>query len=226
MSKTAKYLQALRSLGGWVEVSEWAQKVGEMFPEILEEANQQAAGQARETTGVREIAARIHSRLSRGRYAANVEADDSSPKKVRYVSEEELEQQDLEEEKEFLTRNQIIKRDWEQLSDYEQYRVRQFQNIADDLKYFGGLEFELDHAEALLNSEVQGGHHPDNLQFLQKAHNAKKSNKNWSRFTLEEQLDYIRAVVAVQSKVADRLGIKVDDSVLQDLLERLAKIYN
>lgn len=225
VSKTAKYLLALEALNEWVEVGEWAQEVGELFPEILAEANQQAEGHARDTTGVREIAARIHARLSRGRYAANVEEDGSTPKKVRYLSAEEVERQDVAEEQEFLNRAQIKKRDLLAMDDYSLYRLRELEKIAEEFRYFGGLEFELDHALALGNSEEQGTHHPDNLQFLQKSHNAKKSSKNWPRFSVDEQLDYIRAVVAVHKMVADRFGQTVDDAVLDNLLERLEKVY-
>jgi hypothetical protein len=53
-----KYLEALKSIAGWVIVSEWATKVGEMYPDILAKAEEQAAGQIQDTTGEREIAAR------------------------------------------------------------------------------------------------------------------------------------------------------------------------
>src|SRR6056297_625261 len=37
-----KYLEALKQIDGWVKVSDWAVKVGEVYPEVLEEADQQA----------------------------------------------------------------------------------------------------------------------------------------------------------------------------------------
>ena len=35
LNLTEKYLEALKSLEDWVIVSEWAQKVGEMYPDVL-----------------------------------------------------------------------------------------------------------------------------------------------------------------------------------------------
>ena len=76
MTKTQKYLEALKTFDDWVIVSEWAMRVGELYPDILEAANEQAINQANETTGLRELAARISSRLSTGGFP-EVEIDDS-----------------------------------------------------------------------------------------------------------------------------------------------------
>ena len=38
MNITEKYLEALKPLTDWVIVSEWAIKVGELYPDILEKA--------------------------------------------------------------------------------------------------------------------------------------------------------------------------------------------
>ncbi len=70
-----------------------------------------------------------------------------------------------------------------------------------------------------------GPHHPDNLQFRLKAHNTKKNNRNWPRFSLEQQVDYIKAVVAVQETVAEQLEISISYPVLDALIERLSKVY-
>jgi hypothetical protein len=85
MTKLQKYLEALKSFEDWVVVSEWAIKVGEIYPDLLEAANVQAANQANETTGLRELAARISSNLSSGGFP-DVEVDDRErPRKVRYI---------------------------------------------------------------------------------------------------------------------------------------------
>ena len=72
-----KYLEALKSIGDWALVSEWAIQVGEMYPEILEKAEAQAANQATDTTGLREIGARISSSIAGGGYAGQIEIDAS-----------------------------------------------------------------------------------------------------------------------------------------------------
>tara|TARA_Y100000034_G_C6910321_1_gene424393 strand:- start:14217 stop:14435 length:219 start_codon:yes stop_codon:yes gene_type:complete len=62
---TEKYLLSLREIGNWVTVSEWAEKFAEDYPDQLEKANKQAEGQKQETTGLRELAARISSKVSK-----------------------------------------------------------------------------------------------------------------------------------------------------------------
>jgi hypothetical protein len=64
------------------------------------------------------------------------------------------------------------------------------------------LDFEVDHSQALLNPDSPGKHHPDNLQLLLKSHNGKKHSKNWERFSLEEQVEYITTAINLQKIVA------------------------
>ncbi len=149
MTKSQKYLEALKSFDGWVIVSEWAVRVGELYPEILKEANEQAANQANETTGLRELAARISSRLSTGGFK-DVEIDDSErPRKVRYISPEQKEErieEELESDIEPLTRAERIRQDMQSLSEIERYRIEEFEAIAKQLNRFFSLDFEVDHA--------------------------------------------------------------------------------
>ncbi len=228
MTKSQKYREALKTFDNWVIVSEWAVRVGEMYPDILEAANQQAANQANETTGLRELAARISSRLSTGGFA-EVEIDDSErPRKVRYISEDEKKErveEELESDIEPLTRAERIRKDTEKMSELERYRIEEFETIAKQLNRFFSLDFEVDHAIALLNPTQSGNHHPDNLQLLIKAHNAKKNKKNWQRFTLEEQQAYIKQVISLQTMIAERLEISLVDDVLDSLLDRLKKVF-
>lgn len=224
-----KYLEALKTIGGWVIVSEWATKVGEMYPDILAKADEQAAGQVQDTTGLREISARISSAISTGAYAGQIEIDASErPRKVRYVTSDELAKhvaEEAEEDAAPLKRAEIERRDYEKLTSVERYRLEELQAISKQLKSFYGLDFELDHAAALLNVEAPGPHHPDNLQFLLKLHNGKKQNSNWPRFTLEEQLDYIGRALDLQKLVIERLGFDSQTEVLESLLDRISSAY-
>ncbi len=229
MTKAQKYLEALKTFDDWVIVSEWATKVGEVYPDLLTEANVQAEKQANPTTGLRELAARISSRLSSGGFP-EVEIDESErPRKVRYISEEDKKvriEDELEADIEPLTRAERIRKDTETLGEYERYRIEEMETIAKQLNRFFSLDFEVDHATALLNPTQQGSHHPNNLQLLIKAHNGKKNKKNWERFTFEEQKEYINQVVALQTMIASRLEISLVDDVLDSLLDRLKKVYN
>lgn len=229
MKITEKYLEALKTFTDYVTVSEWAQRFSEMFPDELEKANKQAANQKQDTTGLREIAARISSRLSTGGYSKEVLIDDSErPRKVKYITKDELieqEQIEIDEDIEPLRRQDIINNATNQLEIFALYRITEFENIQKAFKQFFGLDFEVDHAEALLNSEKQGEHHPSNLQLLLKYHNGKKNKNSWNRFTFEEQEDYIKKSVALHSLVADKFDVEIDNKILESLLNRLKEVY-
>lgn len=231
MSKqvSQKYLDALRTINNWTIVSDWAIKVGEMYPEILAKADKEAANQKNETTGLREIAARISSNISRGAYAGQIEIDESErPRRVRYITESEAESQiqhEIEEDVEPLTRAQRIRADEDSLSVKDRYRLDEFQNIIEQLRKFFNLDFELEHAKALLNHADPGKHHPDNIQLLLKSHNRMKSNSNWDRFTLEEQIAYIKATIEVQTLVSKKMQIELEPNVIDQIIERLKNVY-
>ena len=228
MTKSQKYLEALKKHGDWIIVSEWAQKVADIYPEILLEADKQASNQAKKSTGLREIAARISSRLSTGRFS-EVEIDETErPRKVKFITEsgkKDRVELELELDIEPLSRAERIKYYTEKLSEVEKYRIEEIETISKQLNRFFRIDFEVDHAFALLNKEKPGEHHPDNLQLLVKAHNGKKNNKNWVRFTIDEQIGYIKHVIALQKLIASRLESNFDDSLLNSLFERLKRIY-
>ena len=224
-----KYLEALKTFTDFVTISEWAVKFSEMYPDELEKANKQAANQKIDTTGLKEIAARMSSRISAGGFSKTVQIDDSErPKKVKYITEDELEeliQNEIDEDVEPLRRQDIINHANDQMKVLELYRISEFENIQKAFKLFFGVDFEIDHAQALLNDDTQGEHHPDNLQFLLKYHNGKKNKNSWNRFSFEEQVDYITKTISLQSLVADKFDIKIDKKILESLIDRLKAIY-
>ena len=229
LSINDKYLQALSQTTDWLTVSEWACKVAEVYPDLLVAADAQAAKQKNDTTGLREIAARLSSRISSGGFGSQIEVDASErPKKVRFLTPTEQQQHEAEEVEEDLAplrRIDIIKRDSEQLSVAEQYRIDEFEAISRQLKTYFGLDFEVDHATALLNAKTLGKHHPDNLQLLLKAHNAKKHANNWPCFSFGEQKQYIEAAITLQTLVASRMSVEVETKVQASLLSRLEAVY-
>jgi hypothetical protein len=229
LSMAEKYLKVLKSLKGWVTVSEWAIKFGEIYPDLLEKAEEEAKNHKRPSTGLREIAARISSNVSTGKFTGHIEVDESErPKKVRILSDEAIlnyVDSEIEIDLEPLTRTQKIKADEEALSVKDRYRVQEFETIISQLKDLFGLDFELEHSKAILNPKDPGRHHPDNIQILLKSHNRTKGNSNWHRFTLEEQIEYISAVVKVQKIISERTGINFEDEVLDSVIIRLKSIF-
>lgn len=173
-----KYLNSLKTFDDFVTVSEWAIKFSELYPEELKKAERQAFNQRNETTGLREIAARISSRLARGAFVGLIQIDDSErPKKIKYITKEEQDrniQIEIDNDLEPLRRQDIINNAKDSMNIIELYRISEFENIQRGFKLFFGIDFEIDHAQALLNDVEQGIHHPNNLQLLLKFHNSKK----------------------------------------------------
>lgn len=224
-----KYLSALTAINDWTTVSDWAIKVGEIFPELLEKANNEAKKHKRPTTGIREIAARISSWVSTDGFAGKIEVDESErPKRVRIISEQDAKnyvEKELESDLEPLTRAQKIASDEAILSTKEKYRLSELESIIGDLKKFFNLDFEFEHAKAILNPTEPGTHHPDNIQILLKSHNRLKGNDNWERFNLKEQIEYIEAVVRVQKIVSSKMKIDLQEDVIGSIIERLKLVY-
>lgn len=229
MKINEKYLEALKTFDEFVPVSVWAEKFAKMYPDELEKANEQAKNQKIDTTGLREIAARMSSRLSAGGYSKTVQIDDSErPRKVKYITKDELEEHtknEIDEDIEPLKRQDIINNAKDQMKVLELYRISELENIQRAFKLFFGVDFEIDHAEALLNDNKQGEHHPDNLQLLLKYHNGKKNKKSWKRFTFDEQVEYIKKTISLQSLVADKFDVEIDKKILESLINRLSNVY-
>ena len=224
-----KYLEALKTFDDFVTVSEWAVKVAERYPDILETADEQVKEHINDTTGLKAIGARLSARLSKGRFDGKVIIDDSErPRKVKYITEEELTEkatQELEEDIEPLRRQDIINQAKESLEAKELYRISEFEDIQKKFKNFLGIDFEIDHAQALLDDTKQGKHHPDNFQLLLKYHNVKKYKNSWQRFSIEEQIDYIYKVVELHKILEDKLDVKLDTAILENLVSRLKAVY-
>jgi len=228
MKVQEKYIEALKAFTEPITVHEWAQKVCELYPDLLEKANREAQAQKRDTTGLREIAARISSRLSKGGFKDVLIDDSERPRKIKLLTSEEqqsYQEKELNEDIEPVTRFEIINQAKDKLKIVEIYRLDEFKNIQKAFKDFFGLDFELDHAHALLDRENQGTHHPDNIQLLLKYHNGKKNNKSWKRFNFEEQENYVKDAIRLQGNVADSFDIEMDNKILSQLLGRLKSIY-
>lgn len=223
MTITDQYLEALKQMEGWVTGGEWALKVVEIYPDLLEKANEQAQNQMNETTGLRELTARIASAIARGAYEGQIEIDASErPRKIRYATEEEIQKhvtEELDEEMESLTRAQKIRKEYDELSDFDKYRILEFESIAKAFNSYFKTDLEVDHAKALMGN-MPGKHHPDNLQLLSKTHNRIKSKSSWDRLNLERQLEYLDKMKEYHTVV-----FNVDESIFKSLIERLKKVY-
>lgn len=232
-----KYVNVLKEINDWVEISEWAIAVGEKYPEVLESANKDAENQnqnqknrnkKRRTTGLKEIAARIGSAISTGGITELEQDTSIKPRKVKYMSLnaiKENQDQILVDDIEPLNRRAIERSAVENFTKEELYRTKEFWAISKDFKDFLNLDFEVDHATALLNNSEPGTHHPDNLQLLIKIHNAKKSNNNYTRFDIEKQIEYIKRTYSLQFLIEEQQGEELHDNILEGLIDRLRKVF-
>ena len=229
MNIQKKYLETLKLINDWTTISEWAVKFGEINPELLAQAHEQALNHKNPSTGVREIAARMSSGIATGTFDGNVEIDTSErPKKVRYVSDDEVSQyveKEIEEDVEPLNRAERIEQDERLLNQKETYRVAEILDVTKAMSRMFRLDFEVDHAMAVLNPEQPGRHHPDNMQILTKAHNGRKNNANWDRFSFEEQIEYIKSVIKVQKIIEHKMDVELDDALIENLIARLKLVY-
>jgi len=230
LTKKQKYLEVLKTFDDFVIVKEWAEKFAKMYPDDLEQANKQAAKQKHETTGLREICARISSTIGKGGFDQNIEIDMSEkPKKVRYITSDEfksLEEKETESDIEPLRRDEILRKAKNELDKILVYRLEEFDLITKSLNQYFETNFQVDHAKALKNPSIKGEHHPDNLQILLQAHNGKKSSKNWERFSKKEQITYINKAIELQKLIMPRLELNFDNKILTMLLNRLEKVYD
>ena len=48
---------------------------------------------------------------------------------------------------------------------------------------------------------------------------------SWKRFTLDEQIDYIKQTISLQSLVADKFDVEIDQKILESLINRLKEVY-
>ena len=134
-----KYTEALKTFTGFITVFEWAQRVSELYPDLLVKAEKEAQAQKQNTTGLREIAARISSRLSSGNFKNVLIDDGERPRKVKYITVEEQQsnqEKELNDDIEPITRIEIINQAKDKLKIFEIYRLDEFKNIQKDFKAY------------------------------------------------------------------------------------------
>jgi hypothetical protein len=108
---------------------------------------------------------------------------------------------------------------------HDLYSIDELETISKKLKEYFSLDFEIGHVQAILNPDLPGQHHLNNLQLLLKNHNGKKHPKNWVRFSIDDQIDYINIVIKLQFIVASTMVLQLKNSVLSSLLQRLKGVF-
>ncbi len=224
-----QYLDTLKEIDDWVTISDWVDNICIKYPELLKKANEQGSNHTKPSSGVSNLLARVSSIITMNEGGSNVEVNrEVNPREVRWVSDsviKEHEVKDLEEDLASLTRRDKEKQGLALMSLFDRYRLDEFKDIASALNKYFRTDFEVDHARALMNLEDPGEHHPDNLQILAKKFNGIKNNKNWDRYSWEEQEVHIRDFFNPPLKAKEKLGIDGTQEILDALIARLKTIY-
>ena len=229
MKISEKYLETLKSINDWTTVSDWTIQFAKQYPDLLAKAQEEAIHHKKPSTGLREIQARISSWVSTGGFGESIEVDDSQrPRLIKFVTQIEkakVIEKLIEEDAEPLNRAERIYEDEKNLNQKEKYRMAEIFDIAKTMSRMFRLDFEVDHALALLHESKPGKHHPDNFQILTKAHNVRKSNSNWVRFSFEEQIEYMKSVIRVQKIIEQKMAVELDESLIENIIARLKLVY-
>ncbi len=208
---------------------EWAELVGKKYPELLKKATLQGSSRSPSRSGVSILSTSMSASLRGSKESVFIETvvvDNLT--KFRYITEEKsLEniEKALDEEELYSTRAEIIKAGNSVMTKFDSFRYKEFQEIQKNFKTLLKLDFEIDHANALMNPTEPGDHHPDNLQLLNSRFNSIKGKYNWKRFTIEEQVKHIRDYAAPYLEHKINLNIEYGEDCLEILIKRLEAIY-
>lgn len=220
MKANEKYLQALKTFDEAVSIATWSSKYLQMFP---------PSSELDLSSELKQTIQKISLKISSGKFNESVFVDcDETPRLVKFITKDEFEKNTeiiIDADLEPIIRKELIKSSKDSLEAKELYRVTEFENIQKGFKEFFKIDFEIVAMQYLLDQNKDRHYNPTNLQFLLKHHQNKKANNSWDRFTIDEQIEYIKKVVELQGTLNDRLCVEINNSVLESLISRLIAIY-
>jgi len=223
MTKQERFIEVLKTFDTPVTVSEWATRVVEQYPAILNQIN----SKTNELMTLKALATTMSLKVSRGEFS-NLKVLDSEPyRRVMYLTENKkknLTKMEVTKDIEAIVLETKIKEDIKRSSDQDKYRLEELNSICSQLNKYFTLDFNLHHAESLSNSKKSGRHHVTNLQLLTREHSILKKDGT-KKFSIEEQKAYIKRVISVHMMIDRSIDINLTDDVLEMLLDRLEKIY-
>jgi len=223
MTKQERFIEVLRTFETPVTVSEWANRVVEHYPAILNQIN----SKTNEQMTLKALATTMSLKVSRGEFSELKVLDSEPYRQVMYLPEnkkKDLTKKEVTKDVEAIVLEAKIKEDIKKSSDQDKYRLEELNSICKQLNKYFKLDFNLHHAESLSNSKKSGRHHVDNLQLLTREHSLLKKD-GAKKFSIEEQKAYIKRVISVHMMIDRTIDINLTDDVLEMLLDRLEKIY-
>jgi len=131
------------------------------------------------------------------------------------------------DKKKVSRRYSVLKKSKVSHSLFDKYRTEEFYEIAKQLTKILNINIEVDHANAICGSQ-NGSHEVSNLQLLSREHNRKKHNKDWKRFSTEEQMEYLLALFEIQTLVDPAVksqNLKEVYKIVKGLINRLELVF-
>jgi len=223
MTKQERFMDVLKTFETPITVSEWAKRVVEHYPSILNQIN----SKTNEQMTLKAFATTLSLKVSRGEFSELKVLDSEPYRRVIYLPEnkkKDLIKEEVIKDIEPIVLESKIEEDLKKTSDHDRYRLEELNSICTQLNKYFILDFNLHHAQSLSDSKKSGRHHVDNIQLLTKEHSRLKKDGT-KKFSIEEQKAYIKRVISVHMMINKNIDINLTDEVLEMLLDRLEKIY-
>ena len=223
MTKQERFIEVLRTFETPVTVSQWANRVVEQYPTILNQIN----SKTNEPMTLKALATTMSLKVSRGEFSELKVLDSEPYRRIMYLSENkknDLTKMEVTKDVEAIVLESKMNADIKKSTEQDKYRLEEVNSICTQLNKYFALNFTLHHAQSLSNSKSSGRHHVDNIQLLTTEHILLiKDGKK--KFSIEEQKAYIKRVISVHMMIVKSIDINLTDDVLEMLLDRLEKIY-
>ena len=223
MTKKERFLDVLRTFETPVTVSEWANRIVEHYPSILNQIN----SKTNEPMTLKALATNMSLRVSRGEFSELKVLDSEPYRRVMYFTKNnknDLTKMEVTKDVEAIVLKSKMNGDIKKSTEEDKYKLEELLRICSQLNKYFSLQFTLHHVQSLSNSKGRGRHHIDNLQLLTPEHILLRKD-GMKKFSIEEQKAYIKRIISVHMMVDKSIDINLTDEVLEMLLDRLEKIY-
>ena len=223
MTKKERFIDVLRTFETPVTVSEWANRVVEQYPAILNQIN----SKTNEPMTLKALATTMSLKVSRGEFSELKILDSEPYRRVMYLTENkknDLTKMEVSKDVEAIIFESKMNDDIKKSTEQDKYRLEELNSICTQLNKYFLLHFTLHHAHSLSNLKSTGRHHIDNLQLLTAEHTLLKKDAV-KKFSIEEQKAYIKRIISVHMMIVKSIDLNLTDDILEMLLDRLEKVY-
>ena len=164
MTKKERFIEVLRTFEAPVTVSEWANRVIEQYPTILNQIN----SKTNEPMTLKALATTMSLKVSRGEFPELKILDSKPYRMVMYLTENkknDLTKMEVSKDVEAIALESKKKEDIEKSTEQDKYRLEELNSICAQLNKYFSLNFTLHHAKLLSNSKSTEKYHVNNLLF-------------------------------------------------------------